>query len=157
MLPPPPPVTPFLTPHPFERDVLYGRPHNRPVYIGVHWWWTDKQAVRHPDRGENTVCTKVRTWYGEVHSAWMKPRRPLPINRLERQLKIQPTEAWALNDDREQIWGRTLGYDTTGKMRNILQTIFRILPVVDFLHSAFYPYPRLCPSTTLLANEPFIS
>jgi len=36
---------------------------------------------------------------------------------------------------------RALEYDTTGKMRNILQKIFRILPVVDFLHSAFRILP----------------
>jgi len=49
-----------------------------------------------------------------------------------------------VNNDREQIWRPTLGYDTTGKIRNILQKIFRILPVVDFLHSAFriLPLPR---------------
>ena len=42
------------------------------------------------------------------------------------------TWAWAVNDYREQIWRPTLGYDTTGKMRNILQKTFRTLLVLLF-------------------------
>src|SRR6218665_2547297 len=66
-----------------------------------------------------------------------RPPQTTPYQPPGAIIEIQPTQALAVNDDREQIWGRTHEYDTTGKMWNILQKIFRILPIVDFLHSAF--------------------
>ena len=40
---------------------------------------------------------------------------------------------------------RGMDHDTTGKMWNIPQKVFSILPIVDFPHSAFYPFPTRRP------------